>query len=130
MDIEQNLIAGQSDTQNSQLIMSTDGKTSSGIKVVDTFSGENNILYVKPTRSLSEMSVSNIPLITAKNVTNNTRVFKTVTQQTGFHSMTPKIEVVNVDGTTQWRLKGFDVQSDSTALKEGQRLMNTNIKTF
>lgn len=44
--------------------------------------------------------------------------------------MTPKIEVVNVDGTTQWRLKGFDVQSDSTALKEGQRLMNTNIKTF
>lgn len=123
-------LLGNLTLKNSQLIMSTDGKTSSGIKVVDTFSGENNILYVKPTRSLSEMSVSNIPLITAKNVTNNTRVFKTVTQQTGFHSMTPKIEVVNVDGTTQWRLKGFDVQSDSTALKEGQRLMNTNIKNF
>ncbi|MED8890764.1 S6 family peptidase [Escherichia marmotae] len=116
--------------KNSQLIMSTDGKASSAIKVVDTFSGENNILYVKPTRSLSEMSVSNIPLITAKNVTSNTRAFKTVTQQTGFHSMTPKIEVVNVDGTTQWRLKGFDVQSDSTALNEGQRLMNTNVKNF
>ena len=76
MDIEQNLIAGQSDTQNSQLIMSTDGKTSSGIKVVDTFSGENNILYVKPTRSLSEMSVSNIPAYYRQNVTNNTRYLK------------------------------------------------------
>ncbi len=51
---------------NSQLVMTTDGKTSSNITVLDKLIAENNILYVKPTRPLNEMSVGDIPLITAK----------------------------------------------------------------
>lgn len=121
---------GKTTISNSQLTVSTDGKTSSNITVVDKLTADNNTLYVTPTRPLSEMSFNNIPLITAKRGVNNTSAFKTVTQQVGFHSMTPKIEVVNVDGTTQWRLKGFDVQSDSSALNEGQRLTNTGVKNF
>ena len=58
---------------NSQLVMTTDGKTSSNITVLDKLIAENNILYVKPTRPLNEMSVGDIPLITAKNGTNNTQ---------------------------------------------------------
>ncbi|EKK5468553.1 autotransporter outer membrane beta-barrel domain-containing protein [Escherichia coli] len=121
---------GKTTISNSQLTVSTDGKTSSSLTVIDKLTADNNTLYVSPTRPLSEMSFGNIPLITAKNGVNNASAFKTVTQQVGFHSMTPKIEVVNVDGTTQWRLKGFDVQSDSPALNEGQRLTNTGVKNF
>ncbi|WP_204272361.1 hypothetical protein, partial [Escherichia coli] len=38
---------------NSQLVMTTDGKTSSNITVLDKLIAENNILYVKPTRPLN-----------------------------------------------------------------------------
>ncbi|MFP2606907.1 autotransporter outer membrane beta-barrel domain-containing protein [Escherichia marmotae] len=115
---------------NSQLVMTTDGKTSSNITVVDKLIAENNILYVKPTKPLNEMSVGDIPLITAENGTNNTQAFKTVTQQMGFHSMTPDIEVVNTDSATQWRLKGFDVQRNNAALSESQRFMDIRYRNF
>ncbi|HAM3596342.1 TPA: autotransporter outer membrane beta-barrel domain-containing protein [Escherichia coli] len=115
---------------NSQLVMTTDGKTSSNITVVDKLSAENNILYVKPTKPINEMSFGNIPLITAKNGVNNTQAFKTVSQQMGFHSMTPDIEVVNTDGATQWRLKGFDVQRNNAVLSESQRFMDIGYRNF
>lgn len=115
---------------NSQLVMTTDGKTSSNITVLDKLIAENNILYVKPARPLNEMSVGDIPLITAENGTNNTQAFKTVPQQMGFHSMTPDVEVVNTDGATQWRLKGFDVQRNNAALNESQRFMDIRYRNF
>ncbi|WP_052463033.1 autotransporter outer membrane beta-barrel domain-containing protein [Escherichia marmotae] len=85
---------------------------------------------MKPTKPLNEMSVGDIPLITAENGTNNTQAFKTVTQQMGFHSMTPDIEVVNTDSATQWRLKGFDVQRNNAALSESQRFMDIRYRNF
>ena len=44
--------------------------------------------------------------------------------------MAPDVEVVNTDGATQWRLKGFDVQRNNAALNESQRFMDIRYRNF
>ena len=115
---------------NSQIVMTTDGETSSNITVSDHLTGQNNILYVMPTQSLTGMSASDIPLITATKGTDSTFAFKTVAQRVGFHSMTPNVDMVKSGEAMQWRLKGFDVQQDRTVTEDGQRVMGIGYKNF
>ncbi|MDF3971405.1 S6 family peptidase [Escherichia coli] len=117
------------DIFKSSFILNTNLKSSDNIIVRDQLKGNDNKIFVKPLIEPNSVENLNIPLIIApKNTDSN--LFNICPLSSGFHTVTPLVDVRESDKTKDWLLKGFSISENNSNTKQGKVVGDNSLRAF
>ena len=91
--------------------------------------GNDNKIFVKPLIEPNSVENLNIPLIIApKNTDSN--LFNICPLSSGFHTVTPLVDVRESDKTKDWLLKGFSISENNSNTKQGKVVGDNSLRAF